>query len=80
MDKTLLILAAAITAALGATAAHATVARDVYTDGSASIEARNPYTDGGRASRFDVYADGAKAGKFDSFTDGTHALMPDRAR
>ncbi len=80
MGKRQLILAAAITAALGATAAHAIGARDAYTDGSAAMEARNPYTDGGLAGKFDVYADGAKAGKFDSYTDGAYAPMPDRAR
>lgn len=80
MDKRLWILVAAIPAALGATVAHATATRDVYTDGSASTDARNPYTDGGLAARFDVYADGAKAGKFDSYTDGMHAPTTDRVR
>ncbi|MCO5401145.1 hypothetical protein [Ralstonia soli] len=80
MDKRLWTLAAAIVAALGATVAHASATRDMYTDGAAAMEARNPYTDGGLATKFDVYADGAKAGKFDSYTDGTHAPMTDCAR
>ena len=80
MDKRLWILVVATAAALGATVVHATPAPDVYTDGSRSMGAREPYTDGGLATRFDVYADGAKAGKFDSYTDGMHASMPDWAR
>lgn len=80
MDKHVLIFVAATIAALSATVAHAGTVRDVYTDGSRVMGARDPYTDGGLATRFDVYADGAKAGKFDSFTDGTHTPMPDRVR
>ena len=80
MDKRLWALIAATAAALGATMAHASATRDVYTDGSAAMAARNPYTDGGLATRFDVYADGAKAGKFDSYTDGMHGPTTDRAR
>ncbi|CAJ0803091.1 hypothetical protein LMG19083_03827 [Ralstonia psammae] len=78
MDKRLWALVAVTAAALGAPVAHASATRDVYTDGSASMDARNPYTDGGLATKFDVYADGAKAGKFDSYTDGMRVPMTDR--
>lgn len=80
MDNRLWTLVAVTTAALGATVAHASATRDVYTDGGVSMRARNAYTDGGLATRFDVYADGAKAGKFDSYTDGMHVPTTDRAR
>ncbi|CAJ0704878.1 hypothetical protein [Ralstonia wenshanensis] len=80
MDRRLCIVVTAIVAASGATVAHASTTRDVYTDGSAAMEARNPYTDGGLATRFDVYADGARAGKFDSYTEGTCAPTTDGAR
>ena len=80
MDRRLWIVVTAIVAASGATLTHASATRDVYTDGSAGMEARNPYTDGGLATRFDVYADGARAGKFDSYTEGTCAPTTDGAR
>ncbi|WP_413708182.1 hypothetical protein [Ralstonia sp. Ralssp110] len=80
MDKRLWVVVTAIIAALGATVTYASATRDVYTDGSASMEARNPYTDGGLATRFDVYADGARAGKFDSYTEGMRVPTTDGVR
>ncbi len=80
MDRRLWIVVTAIVAASGATLTHASATREVYTDGSAGMEARNPYTDGGLATRFDVYADGARAGKFDSYTEGTRVPTTDGAR
>jgi hypothetical protein len=80
MDRRLWFIVTAIVAAFGATVTHASATRDVYTDGSASMEARSPYTDGGLATRFDVYADGARAGKFDSYTEGTRTPMTDGVR
>ena len=80
MDKRLWVVVTAIGAALGATVTHASATRDVYTDGSDSMEARNPYTDGGLATKFDVYADGARAGKFDSYTEGMRVPTTDGVR
>jgi hypothetical protein len=46
--------------------------RDVYSDGARTPD---PYTDGGKATRFDVYTDGASAlGKRDVFSDGASAV------
>jgi hypothetical protein len=70
MDKRLWVVVTAIIGALGATVTYA----------SASMEARNPYTDGGLATRFDVYADGARAGKFDSYTEGMRVPTTDGVR
>jgi len=92
MDKRFWVLAAAVTAAMGTTAAYAATARDVYTDGSSIMAPRDPYIDGGKAGKFDVYSDGArigdkrdpftdgaKSGRFDPYTDGTRASAPDLA-
>ena len=90
MDKRLWVIAAAVTAALGTTVANAAPLRDFYTDGSSIMAPRDPYTDGGKAGKFDVYSDGArvgdkrdpftdgaKSGRFDPYTDGTRAIAPD---
>jgi len=71
MVKTVLLLAVA-GAALGAGAAYAGIgARDVYTDGSSVMGPRDPYSDGGRAAKFDTYSEGMRVtDKRDVFTDG----------
>ncbi len=57
--KKVLLLAMAV-AALGAGASYAgNGTRDVYTDGAGTLGPRDPYTDGGKAARFDIYTDGA---------------------
>lgn len=65
-------------AALGAAVAYAgNGMRDVYTDGAGTMGPRDPYTDGGRAGKFDVYSDGARVtDRRDEFTDG--ARVTDR--
>nr|WP_311527650.1 hypothetical protein [uncultured Ralstonia sp.] len=71
MVKTVLLLAAA-GAALSAGVAYGSAGpRDVYTDGASAMGARDPYTEGGLATRFDVYSDGANVtDRRDAFTEG----------
>ncbi|GCB05253.1 hypothetical protein [Ralstonia sp. SET104] len=61
MAKRILLLVMA-GAALGTGAAYAGMTRDVYTDGARITDARSPYTDGGKAGKFDVYTEGAWRG------------------
>lgn len=56
----LLLVVAGLT--LGAGAAYAGTTRDVYSDGANIMDARSPYTDGGKAGKFDVYTEGAWRG------------------
>ncbi|MGO4153772.1 hypothetical protein AB4061_12370 [Cupriavidus sp. YAF13] len=78
MVKTILLLAAA-GAALGAGVAYAgNGARDVYTDGASAMGPRDPYSDGGRSTKFDVYSDGARVtDRRDTFTDGARITNRD---
>ena len=70
--KTFFMLAAAC-AALSAGMAHAgNGPRDMYLDGARTPD---PYTDGAKATRFDVYTDGASVlGKRDVFSDGASTI------
>ncbi len=90
MAKKLLLLIMAGAGVLGAAAAYGGTPRDVFTDGANVTGPRDPYTDGGKAGKFDVYSDGARvgdkrdpftdgarSGRFDPYTDGTRALAPD---
>lgn len=61
MTKQILLVVVA-GAALGAGAAYAGMTRDIYTDGASISDARSPYTDGGKAGKFDVYTEGAWVG------------------
>lgn len=72
------ILLAVVGTALGAGVAYSgTGMRDVYTDGAGTMAPRDPYTNGGKATKFDVYSDGARVtGSRDVFTDG--AKVTDR--
>jgi hypothetical protein len=58
-----------------ATAANATLLADTMTSGknAHALGPRDPYTDGAKASRFDVYSDAAKVtDPRDPYTDGAH--------
>ncbi|PLQ00318.1 hypothetical protein [Cupriavidus pauculus] len=66
---------------LGAGVTYAgTGIRDVYTDGASTMGPRDPYTDGGKATKFDVYADGASAAVirgYDVFTEAARVTNRD---
>lgn len=70
MMKKLIMITACAVVSVG-TAWAASGSRDVYTDGGISMRSVDPYTDGGKTTRFDVYSDGASiVDKRDQFTDG----------
>ncbi|PLP97887.1 hypothetical protein CYJ10_24045 [Cupriavidus pauculus] len=80
MLKNVLLLAV-VSTVLGAGVAYAgTSTRDIYTDGAGTMSPRDPYTDGGKATKFDVYADGARVteiGRRDVFTEGARVTNRD---